>query len=342
MEKPKNPKTLDSKNKQDPTSTEESNQNLPDEQQNSNQTSKINASNQQKTTETAAAPLDLDDFIPRKDVEFAFSCLTNWESSYDGVHRVWELIKNEPDINIDDYFDSLDFTQKCFLISGLYANMEEDKMDGFAPIIDRLDQRITNETKSDRVQREAQRIGEKMSELIKTETPKINRIRESSSSTIRSSPSSISSKVSTTPRDIRPSQSLYNDSSVSSKSQVKSSNFRTNTNSNASTSSRLSKTPVIKKSESTAPTSAFGFSVKRTAKTKTSTPSHADDASVNSNYTYGQSTNLKYSGSNYQNSVTPGSRLRKTAQDNSSTSTGSSLYSKTPNSNLTKSHRSKL
>lgn len=346
MEDSKNPQTLSNKNKQASKPTKDPNQKISDDTQISNQTSQISSSYEKIMKDSLASSTIQDEFVPRKDLEFAFTCLSNWESSYDGVNRIWELIKNEPDIDLDDYFDSLDFTQKCFLISGLNAHKDDEKMESLAPIIDRLDDRITNETKSDRVQRAAQLVGEKMSELIKTESPKNNRIRESNSgASLRSSPPSISSKITTTPRGVRPSQSSINESSISSKTQSRTSNSRANISSNASTSSRLSKTPSIAKSSSNAPTTAFGFSVRRT---KMSTPSNNDDTSTSSNLHGQSSTSSRYTpksiGSNYQNSITPNSRFsKKPNQDNNLTSPQpSSIHQRTSNTSTTKTHRSKL
>ncbi|KAK8889124.1 hypothetical protein M9Y10_033868 [Tritrichomonas musculus] len=243
------------------------------------------------------------EFTPRKDIEFAFTCLSNWESSYDGVRRIWELIKNEPDIDLDDYFDSLDFTQKCFLIAGLYSNMRDEKMENLQPIIEDLDSRTMNETKSDRVQREAQRVGEKMNELIKTETPKIKRFNDSTSTSfIRSPASSTSSKVSMASRDIRQSPILLNDSSISSKVPLKAAQMRANINPSASISSRSSKTPTISRNGSSAASTAFGLpgkSRKSILKSATPTQSGANQNS-NANVLYNQNNGSSYSRKSYK------------------------------------------
>ncbi|OHT03554.1 hypothetical protein TRFO_29048 [Tritrichomonas foetus] len=149
-----------------------------------------------KTTKLPVSLVVQSELAPRKDIEFAFTCLNYWESSYDGVRRVWELIKNEPEIDINEYFDPLDFTQKCFLITGLRAHMMDDNLESLEPVIEKLDSRMMNETKSARVAREAQIVGEKMSELIKTETPKMRNYRSpagSSRSSSRQTPSRLDS-----------------------------------------------------------------------------------------------------------------------------------------------------
>lgn len=261
-----------------------------------------------KTLTPKDLPISLvvqNEFTPRKDIEFAFTCLSNWESSYDGVRRIWELIKNEPDIDLNDYFDSLDFTQKCFLIAGLNSNMRDDNMDNLAPIINDLDNRMMNETKSDRVQREAQRVGEKMNELIKNETPKIRRFNDNSvasTSFLRSPASSTSSKVSIASRDIRASPIFLNgaDSSVSSKTPLKAAQMKANINPGASVSSRSSKTPVgygKGSAASSQATSLFGLPAKsKKSILKTSTPSQgSSNQNANANVYYNQNNGSAYS-----------------------------------------------
>ena len=122
------------------------------------------------------------ELVPRKDIELAFTCLNSWETSYLGVKQVWEFIKNGKATDINEYFDPLDFTQKCFLVTGLKAYMIEEGLQQFEPLIEELDTRMMNETKSARVAREAQQVGEKMTELIKTETPKMNKYKSATSS----------------------------------------------------------------------------------------------------------------------------------------------------------------
>lgn len=233
------------------------------------------------------------EFTPRKDIEFAFTCLSNWESSYDGVRRIWDLIKNEPGIDLNDYFDSLDFTQKCFLIAGLNSNMKDENMLSLAPIINELDQRMMEETKSDRVQREAQRVGEKMSELIKNETPKIR--RGDNSSFLHSPASSTSSKFSVTSRDFRASPG-FNESSISSKTPLKASNAKANITANTSISSRSSKTPnvVSRNINNNQTPTAFGFPTK-TKKSILKTPNpinHSNNQNVNGNSMYNQNNSV--------------------------------------------------
>ena len=60
--------------------------------------------------------------------------------------------------------------------------MIEEGLQQFEPLIEELDTRMMNETKSARVAREAQQVGEKMTELIKTETPKMNKYKSATSS----------------------------------------------------------------------------------------------------------------------------------------------------------------
>ena len=114
------------------------------------------------------------DLNPRRDIEFAFTCLNDWKTSYDGVKRIWELLKAEPDADVTEYFDPLIFTEKTFLVEGLRNCMEnEGETPEMKKVIDELDDRMMNETKSDRVNREAQEVSNKMNELINTEKSNI-------------------------------------------------------------------------------------------------------------------------------------------------------------------------
>ncbi|OHS96837.1 hypothetical protein TRFO_09727 [Tritrichomonas foetus] len=107
----------------------------------------------------------------RKDVEFAFTCLNKWDSSYDGVRRIWELLKSEPDTDISEYFDQLIFTQKTFLVEGLRNCLEDEGGNNkiMETVINKLDDRMMSETRTDRVTREASMVAEKMDQIISSE-----------------------------------------------------------------------------------------------------------------------------------------------------------------------------
>ena len=124
------------------------------------------------------------------EIEFAFTCLNAWKSSYDGVRRVWEIIKSNPNVNFDEYFDPLVFTRKSFLIEGLKncAISESEaavddlnfakKLKAANRKIAYLEKRMLSETKSDRVSREALEITSKLngilSESSSGSSPKMN------------------------------------------------------------------------------------------------------------------------------------------------------------------------
>lgn len=112
---------------------------------------------------------------PSKEILFAFACLNKWESSYDGVKRIWEVIKRKPDIDITENFDQLIFTQKTFLVEGLRNYLEEEQGEQHAneinfdeqeKAVSRLENRMLDETRSERLNRNASEVTEKMDQII--------------------------------------------------------------------------------------------------------------------------------------------------------------------------------
>lgn len=112
---------------------------------------------------------------PSKELLFAFACLNKWESSYDGVKRVWELLKKKPDIDITENFDQLIYTQKTFLVEGLRNYLEEEQVDDPTnknnfieqeKAVENLENRMLDETRSERLNRNATEVTEKMDQII--------------------------------------------------------------------------------------------------------------------------------------------------------------------------------
>lgn len=118
------------------------------------------------------------DIPQRNDVELAFNYLTEWNTSYSGAKEVWRIIKEEPDIDLNPYFDSLQMTQKCFLIEALRSWEEIEDAYYLQEVIDNLEILAQQETKSDRVAREAKDITEKLDEVALIESPKIKKHEE--------------------------------------------------------------------------------------------------------------------------------------------------------------------
>ena len=116
--------------------------------------------------------------LNNKDIEIAFTCLKKWNSSYDGVRRIWKILKKNPRINVNEYFDQLGFTQKSFLIEGLKNRSLSDakkskdnpklikRIRAVNHIIHLLEKRMLSETKSDRVSRVSLEISTKLDNII--------------------------------------------------------------------------------------------------------------------------------------------------------------------------------
>ena len=110
----------------------------------------------------------------RDDVELAFSCLSNWESAYDGVARLWKMLKEDPSMDIQYHFDNLDYSQKCYLVQGirlLIANNATDDSKEMEEAVSDLESRMDNESKGARVARAAQELGGKFSDIIENSPP---------------------------------------------------------------------------------------------------------------------------------------------------------------------------
>ena len=110
----------------------------------------------------------------RDDVELAFSCLSNWESAYDGVSRLWKMLKEDPRMDIQYHFDNLDYSQKCYLVQGLRLLIQNNPSEGAKEMeeaLTDLESRMDNESKGARVARAAQELGGKFSDIIENSPP---------------------------------------------------------------------------------------------------------------------------------------------------------------------------
>ena len=56
----------------------------------------------------------------------AFRMLLDWETAYDGVTKIWEYLIKVPDIHdIMEFYDSLDYAQKSYLVQGLRVKYDD-------------------------------------------------------------------------------------------------------------------------------------------------------------------------------------------------------------------------
>ncbi|OHT12079.1 hypothetical protein TRFO_03693 [Tritrichomonas foetus] len=91
-------------------------------------------------------------------------------------------MKNDPESDINEYFDMLEFTQKSFIVEGMRNIMKEEKNEAkMKVVIDMLENRMMNETKSDRVVKEASEVSEKMNNIIQNKGAFQTPIRSSKS-----------------------------------------------------------------------------------------------------------------------------------------------------------------
>jgi hypothetical protein len=61
------------------------------------------------------------------DVEKAFEWLTKWETAFDGVRLLWNVVLNNPDCNFQAQFDKLLYSQKQFVIEGFRVSSREQE-----------------------------------------------------------------------------------------------------------------------------------------------------------------------------------------------------------------------
>lgn len=136
-----------------------------------------------------------DSETPEEKVEFAFTCLSKWDTSYDGVNRIWEILKSRLSINSDvgndiyDHYDQLKVVQKHFLVAGLRVHMESavengdaDEFDNNAmeAVLEILEDQMSNESNSDRINRNVNALQEKFEQIItdKNVTPQTEDIQK--------------------------------------------------------------------------------------------------------------------------------------------------------------------
>lgn len=105
------------------------------------------------------------------EIEHAFTCLAKWESSYDGVQRVWNLFKANPNLNLIRHFENLEFTQKCFLVQGLKMIAPDEIDDAIDNAIMKLENVLYDQSTGDKVREDATVLSQKLTAIQQSPSP---------------------------------------------------------------------------------------------------------------------------------------------------------------------------
>lgn len=108
----------------------------------------------------------MQDLEVRQDIELAFNCLASWESSYDGVVRIYSILKMEPETDIFIYFDSISDAKKAFVVQGLYQLCKEEDNTELLPIVKDLESYTYGESNRDRINRQVNEFNSKLDDII--------------------------------------------------------------------------------------------------------------------------------------------------------------------------------
>lgn len=100
-------------------------------------------------------------------IQQAFSWLTIWDSSYDGVEMIYNILIEDPTIEIyDDFIRIQDFTERAYLVNGLQYFANHNNSHKLDRIIENLCKMLFDESYHSKVSRSAKQLEEKM-ELIR-------------------------------------------------------------------------------------------------------------------------------------------------------------------------------
>ncbi|OHT17156.1 hypothetical protein TRFO_12687 [Tritrichomonas foetus] len=69
----------------------------------------------------------------------AFDMLLQWETAYEAVDLIYKIVEKSPDVYLYDYFDDLEYSQRCYLVQGLHCIQEDKPNPVMAEIIDNLE-----------------------------------------------------------------------------------------------------------------------------------------------------------------------------------------------------------
>lgn len=114
----------------------------------------------------------------KADLELSFSYITRWETAYDGARQVWRLLKNDPDLDILEFFDSLNFSQKSFLFDALSSFINEEHTSDFQHLLDQISDSSKWESRTSKVSRSANFLFSRLEEIV-SNTPKSERVTKS-------------------------------------------------------------------------------------------------------------------------------------------------------------------
>ncbi|EAY20619.1 hypothetical protein TVAG_163150 [Trichomonas vaginalis G3] len=100
-----------------------------------------------------------------------FELLTQWDTSYAGIVKIYDVLKQDPTLNILDYFDPIEDPFKSFLITGLDRSASADNFVDLQPTIELLKQRMDEGNAADILEESMDRLNEKMLDAIAKTSP---------------------------------------------------------------------------------------------------------------------------------------------------------------------------
>lgn len=101
-----------------------------------------------------------------------FELLTQWDTCYAGIVKIYNVLKEDPSLNIMDYFDPIEPEFKSFLITGLERSATEDKFVDLEPTIEALQQRMEEGNVAELLEESMDRLNEKMLDAIAKTSPR--------------------------------------------------------------------------------------------------------------------------------------------------------------------------
>lgn len=100
-----------------------------------------------------------------------FELLCKWDTSYAGVSKIYNVVKKDPSLNLNDYFDPIGPTFKKFLITGLRKSASNDNFTALDPTIKALEERMQKGTEAVALQKKIESLNEKMLNVISENSP---------------------------------------------------------------------------------------------------------------------------------------------------------------------------